>query len=167
MGARHRVVNGEGPKGAKLFFVGEAPGAEEDATGRPFVGRAGKFLDSILSKHGIRRQEVFITNAVRCRPPNNRKPKEDEIRSCIPYLENELRSIKPEVVIALGSTAWFALSGSRDRMAKVVGKERKISFRGIPLTVVPNYHPSAAMRNRRMRARFDAAVSRAIDLTSV
>jgi len=131
------VVPGEGPATAKMMLVGQNPGAEEDKTGKPFVGRAGKFLNKILSKNGIRREEVFITNIVKHLSPENRKPLPDEIAACAPYLEAQIKTIKPKIVVLMGKVAWQA--------PRVDG-----------VTYVETYHPSAAMRFTKMRKRFEA-----------
>jgi len=162
---RHRIVNGCGPKDAKVLFVGEAPGAKEDDTGTPFVGRSGRFLDSVLAELGVDRDEVFITNIVRCRPPGNRKPNKSEIDSCQENLLRELKEVRPEVVVALGATAINFLTGNSGKLDTMIGKEMKVDFAGINLTVVPCYHPSAAMRNRQMKSAFEKAVSKALSIS--
>lgn len=104
MGAKHGVP-GEGPSSAKVMLVGQNPGAEEDETGRPFVGRAGKYLTQVLAEHGINRDELFITNIVKHKSPNNRCPFGDEIEACLPYLEAQISIIKPKVVLLFGKAA--------------------------------------------------------------
>jgi uracil-DNA glycosylase family 4 len=155
-------VKGIGPEHANLMLVGEAPGAREEATGKPFVGRSGKFLDSVLQGLGVDREEVFITNVVRCRPPGNRKPSKEEAESCLQELIEEVKKVKPKVVVALGATAINSLTGISGKLSDVIGKERQVDFAGLRLTVVPCYHPSAAMRNRRLKAAFEKAMSRAL-----
>lgn len=162
--SRTRIINGDGDRGAKLALVGEAPGAREDAEGRPFVGRAGKFLDDTLASLDINRESVFITNVVKCRPPNNRRPKAQEIAACRPHLMSELLDVRPKVAVTLGSVAVEALIGKRGRLGDIVGKEVSIESEGLRLTVIPNYHPAAAMRNRTMRAEFRRALARAARL---
>ncbi|NLM22959.1 MAG: uracil-DNA glycosylase, partial [Firmicutes bacterium] len=103
--SRQSVVFGEGNPAAKIFLLGEAPGAQEDACGRPFVGRAGKVLDQLLSAAGLTRQDVFITGSVKCRPPKNRNPYRSELAACRPWLEKQLALIKPQVVVCLGLVA--------------------------------------------------------------
>ena len=164
-GRRRRIVNGEGPSNATIAFIGEAPGALEDESGRPFVGRSGKFLDSVLERKGIRRAEVFVTNVVRCRPPLNRKPRDDEIRSCLPNLASELKKIRPKVVVALGAVAVAALTGSKGKLKEIIGKATRVDFEGADLLIIPCYHPSAAMRNRKMRVGFEKAVAKAISIS--
>lgn len=155
-------MKGIGPEHANLMLVGEAPGAREEATGKPFVGRSGKFLDSVLQGLGVDREEVFITNVVRCRPPGNRKPSKEEAESCLQELIEEVKKVKPKVVVALGATAINSLTGISGKLSDVIGKERQVDFAGLRLTVVPCYHPSAAMRNRRLKAAFEKAMSRAL-----
>jgi uracil-DNA glycosylase family 4 len=133
--AKH-AVPGEGPSNAKLMLVGQNPGAEEDKTGRPFVGRAGKFLNKVLAKNGINREEVFVTNIVKHVSPKNRKPLPDEIAACAPYLAAQVKTIKPKIVVLMGTVAWQA-----PRVEDV--------------EYVETYHPSAAMRFTKMRKRFE------------
>jgi uracil-DNA glycosylase family 4 len=130
------AVPGEGPPDATLMLVGQNPGAEEDKTGRPFVGRAGKFLNKILAKNGLNREELFITNLVKHTSPKNRKPLPDEIAACAPYLEEQIKTIKPKIVVLMGTVAW--------RAPRVEGVE-----------YVETYHPSAAMRFTKMRKKFE------------
>lgn len=134
-GAKH-AVPGEGPNNARLMLVGQNPGAEEDRTGRPFVGRAGKFLNAVLAKNGINREEVFITNIVKHMTPKNRKPLLDEVEACLPYLMEQVRLVKPKTVVLMGAVAWQA------------PREKGITY-------VETYHPSAAMRFPKMRKRFE------------
>ena len=134
-GAKH-AVPGEGPLNAKVMLVGQNPGAEEDKTGRPFVGRAGKFLNKVLAKNGFNREELFVTNIVKHTSPKNRKPLPDEIAACAPYLLAQIKTIKPKLVVLMGTVAWQA--------PRVEGVE-----------YVETYHPSAAMRFTKMRKRFE------------
>jgi uracil-DNA glycosylase family 4 len=125
------------------MLVGEGPGATEDATGRPFVGQAGKLLDDILQAIDVPRETVYITNIVKCRPPQNRKPLPDEIAACIPYLHRQIELIRPKVLVALGGTAGEAMLGVRKSLGELRTKVH--SFNGIPLVVT--YHPAALLRN--------------------
>ena len=129
-------VPGEGPANAKLMLVGQNPGAEEDKTGKPFIGRSGKFLNKVLAKNDIRREEVFITNIVKHLSPKNRKPLPDEIEACSPFLEAQIKTVKPKIVVLMGKVAWQA--------PRVKG-----------VTYIETYHPSAAMRFTKMRKRFE------------
>jgi uracil-DNA glycosylase family 4 len=140
---RTRAVPGEGNPQARMVLVGEGPGATEDATGRPFVGQAGALLDSILEAIDVPRTSVYITNIVKCRPPQNRKPLPDEIAACIPYLRRQLELIRPKVIVALGGTAGEALLGVRKSLGELRGKVH--TYNGIPLIVT--YHPAALLRN--------------------
>jgi DNA polymerase len=140
---RTNAVPGEGNPNASLMLVGEGPGATEDATGRPFVGQAGKLLDGILEAIDVPRDSVYITNIVKCRPPQNRKPLPDEIAACIPYLHRQLELIRPKVILALGGTAGEALLGARKGLGELRGKVH--TYNGTPLVVT--YHPAALLRN--------------------
>lgn len=141
--SRTNAVPGEGNPNARLMVIGEGPGATEDATGRPFVGQAGKLLDDILEAIEVPRQTVYITNVVKCRPPQNRKPLPDEIASCIPYLHRQIELIRPKVLLALGGTAGEAMLGVRKSLGELRNKVH--SFNGFPLVVT--YHPAALLRN--------------------
>ena len=132
--AKH-VVPGEGPLDAKVMIIGQNPGAEEDETGRPFVGRAGKYLTKTLSEFGVKREELFITNVVKHVSPKNRKPFPDEIVACLPYLITQIREIRPKLIVLLGTSA------------KETPREEGIEYFEI-------IHPSAAMRFTKMRERF-------------
>jgi uracil-DNA glycosylase family 4 len=148
--SRTQVVFGVGNPKAELMFVGEAPGAEEDAQGEPFVGRAGQLLTKIIEAMGFRRQDVYIANVLKCRPDmptgvsGNRKPTPEEMRTCLPWLEKQIDLIKPRVVVALGATAVEGLFGATASVGKVRG--RWLDFRGIPVMVT--YHPAYLLRNQ-------------------
>lgn len=148
---RKNAVPGEGQLSAKIMFIGEAPGRSEDEKGRPFVGTAGKILDNLLEKAGIERSQVFITNVVKCRPPNNRMPEEDEVAACRPYLDREIALIKPKVICILGRTAYSSLLGGGSITAnrgKIVKKEGQKYF----LT----FHPAAAIYNKSLLSKLEA-----------
>jgi uracil-DNA glycosylase family 4 len=140
---RTHTVPGEGSPTARLMFVGEGPGQTEDQTGRPFVGRAGELLTQIIEAIDLKREEVYIANAVKCRPPQNRKPLPDELAACWPYLERQIELIRPKVLVALGATAAEALLSVRRSLTDLRGRVH--SYRGIPLVVT--YHPAALLRN--------------------
>jgi DNA polymerase len=123
--------------------VGEGPGAKEDETGRPFVGRAGELLTEILAAIDLPREQVYICNVVKCRPPSNRKPTPEEIRACVPYLHRQLEIIRPAVILAMGGTAAETLLDTRQSLGAMRNKMH--DFRGIPLIVT--YHPAALLRN--------------------
>ena len=140
---RTQAVPGEGPLDARLVVVGEGPGANEDAQGRPFVGRAGELLNDILAAIDCPRETVYIANVVKCRPPDNRKPQGDEMEACMPYLHRQLALIRPKVVLAMGATAAEALLQTRGSLGQL--RNRVHSYRGTPLVVT--YHPAALLRN--------------------
>ena len=140
---RTNAVPGEGPADARLVVVGEGPGATEDETGRPFVGRAGELLTEILAAIDLPREQVFICNVVKCRPPGNRKPLPAEIEACVPYLHRQLAFLRPAVILAMGGTAAETLLNTRQSLGALRNKVHE--FRGIPLVVT--YHPAALLRN--------------------
>lgn len=140
---RQTVVFGEGDPEARVVCVGEAPGASEDETGRPFVGRAGQLLDRLLLSAGFPREEVYICNVLKCRPPGNRNPLPEEIDSCSPFLLRQLDLIDPEVVVAFGTFAARTLLETRESLGRLRGRTHL--FRGYP--VVVTYHPAALLRN--------------------
>lgn len=148
--SRTQVVFGVGNPKAELMFVGEAPGADEDAQGEPFVGRAGQLLTKIIQAMGFSREEVYIGNVLKCRPdmppgaPGNRKPRPDEMETCLPWLEKQIELIKPRVMVALGATAVEGLLGATAPVGKLRG--RWLDFRGIP--VMATYHPAYLLRNQ-------------------
>jgi len=141
---RTRLVFGEGSPRARLVFVGEGPGAEEDAAGRPFVGEAGKLLTKIIENGmGLKREDVYICNVVKCRPPHNRDPEAEEIQACLPFLERQLTIVKPEVICALGRVAAKSLLGRDFKITQERGNW--FSFMGTPLMVT--FHPAYIIRN--------------------
>ncbi|MFH1877544.1 MAG: uracil-DNA glycosylase [Candidatus Omnitrophota bacterium] len=142
-GTRLNVVFGEGCPSAKLMFVGEAPGADEDRQGRPFVGKAGQLLTKIIESIGLKREEVYICNILKCRPPENRNPLPDEISACLPYLEKQIEIIKPAVICALGKFAAQTLLRSEVSISALRGRFH--DFNGIRL--MPTYHPAYLLRN--------------------
>ena len=141
--SRLHSVPGEGNPKAGMVVVGEAPGATEDETGRPFVGRAGKLLDDILKAIDFKRDDVFICNVLKCRPPENRNPEPLEVAACSPYLHRQLELIGPRVILAMGLPASHALLGGHASLGDLRGKLHR--YRGIPLIVT--YHPAALLRN--------------------
>jgi uracil-DNA glycosylase family 4 len=143
---RTNTVFGEGNPEAEIVFLGEGPGQTEDETGRPFVGRAGKLLDNMIQSMNLKREDVFILNTIKCRPPNNRKPTPVEMDKCGPFLVRQLEVIKPKVIIALGNTALGGLTGKDGGITKRCGVwETSDKFPGIK--IMPCYHPSALLRN--------------------
>ncbi len=143
---RTQAVPGEGSPHAKVMLVGEGPGFQEDRQGRPFVGPAGQFLNDLLASVGLSREEVYITNMVKCRPPNNRDPFPGEVASCGKYLDDQVRLIRPHVIIPLGRHAlvnWFP----NESISKVRAKPRRMG----DVTLLPLYHPAAALHNPGLR----------------
>jgi DNA polymerase len=140
---RKTIVFGEGNPNAQLVFVGEGPGADEDASGRPFVGRAGQLLDKIIAAIGFRREDVYICNVVKCRPPGNRTPERDEVATCDPFLFRQLAVIKPKVIVALGAPAFQCLVRTRDSITGARG--RFLELHGAK--VMPTYHPAYLLRS--------------------
>ena len=147
-GTRSHTVFGEGVIPARLMAIGEGPGAEEDATGRAFVGKAGKYLDSWLGAISMSREtNVYIANIVKCRPPENRNPENDEISACIPYLKRQIQLVKPQIILLVGSVASQALLETTDGVGKLRG--RFFRYEGIP--VVATYHPAGVLRNPELK----------------
>jgi uracil-DNA glycosylase len=140
---RTQTVFADGSPTARLMFVGEAPGRDEDAQGLPFVGRAGQLLNKMIAAIDLKREEVYICNVLKCRPPDNRVPAPDEVERCRPYLEQQIALVKPAIVCALGLSATQALLETKASMASMRGKT--FTYRGIPL--IPTYHPAALLRN--------------------
>lgn len=139
---RRTIVFGEGNPQARLVFVGEGPGAEEDASGRPFVGRAGQLLDKIIVAIGLTREDVYIANIVKCRPPGNRTPERDEVETCEPFLARQLAFIRPDVIVALGSPAFQCLLRTKEPISRARGQWRE--WNGIK--VMPTFHPAFLLR---------------------
>lgn len=152
---RKNPVPGEGNKNADLMFIGEAPGAREDETGRPFVGAAGKLLTELIESIGLSRKNVYITNIVKCRPPGNRDPREEEINACLPYLIKQIKLIRPRIIVALGRHAGktlFELSGLNwTNMSRLHGRVFNASINGISFKLTVTYHPAAALYNPRLK----------------
>ncbi|NCC65721.1 MAG: uracil-DNA glycosylase [Spirochaetia bacterium] len=145
---REHTVFGEGVVPATLMVIGEGPGAEENASGRAFVGRAGKYLDSWLKAISMSRNEsVYIANIVKCRPPENRNPYADEIEACMPYLRRQIQLVKPKIILVVGSVATRCLFNSEDGVTKMRGRFHR--YEGIP--VVVTYHPAGVLRNQELK----------------
>jgi uracil-DNA glycosylase family 4 len=140
---RKTIVFGEGNPKARLVFIGEGPGAEEDATGRPFVGRAGQLLDKIIAAIGLKREDVYIANIVKCRPPGNRTPEKNEVETCEQFLFRQLEFIKPKVIVALGSPAFQCLMRTREPISRARGEWR--DWNGVKL--MPTFHPAFLLRS--------------------
>ena len=144
---RTNAVPGEGSPAARIMFIGEAPGADEDAQGRPFVGPAGKLLDKMLAAIGFRRDEVFICNVLKCRPPQNRDPVVDEVAACWPYLRRQVELVAPKAICAFGRFAAQTLLSTEGSLGRLRGATHE--FMGIP--VVVTYHPAALLRNQQWK----------------
>ena len=140
---RNHVVFGEGREDADVMVVGEAPGQDEDRSGRPFVGRAGRLLDLVLQSAGFARDDVYICNVLKCRPPQNRNPQPDEVSACSPYLLKQVELVQPRVILAFGAFAAQTLLGTDISIGKLRGRTHQ--YRGVPL--VPTYHPAACLRH--------------------
>ncbi len=155
--AQHRmhVVPGEGADDAAIIFIGEAPGYNEDREGRPFVGAAGAFLDELLSSIGLTRQDVYITNVIKCRPPGNRDPLPGEIGACKPWLDRQIEAIHPKVVVTLGRVSLSRFLPN-DSIGKVHGKARHVG----DIVCFPMYHPAAALHQGSLRSTIEADMRR-------
>ena len=162
-GKRLHVVPGNGPCGSRIMFFGEAPGKEEDVRGEPFVGRAGMVLDQAIEKAGANRSQVYVGNIVKCRPPNNRKPRSDEIDTCTSlYLESEIGTIKPRVICALGQTAANHFLPTSEKMSDRVGGEVEMLFDGLEVRFFVAYHPAACLYQRKNLASFERSIRRGL-----
>lgn len=147
---RTNIVFGVGNKNAKIMFIGEGPGADEDAQGEPFVGKAGQLMNAAFKYVGINREEVYIANIVKCRPPNNRNPEDDEAEACLDYLRNQVILVKPKIIVLLGSVA----------LQNILGKEYKITasrgkwFNKKGIKYMPTWHPAALLRDENKKIDF-------------
>ncbi len=160
---RKKIVFGVGNPNSKIVFVGEGPGADEDEQGYPFVGRAGQLLTRMLKALGVRREDVYIGNVVKCRPPNNRAPEPDEVAACSPFLLRQIHSIRPTVVCALGSAAMQTLLKSTGSITKLRGQV--FEWEGAKL--IPTFHPAYLLRNPRSEWEARADLKKALDLAGV
>jgi uracil-DNA glycosylase family 4 len=156
---RKNAVPGEGNLDAAVMLVGEAPGYWEDVKGRPFVGAAGKILDELLSRAEISRSDVYITNVVKCRPPENRDPQTSEIETCTPYLDRQIKIIKPKFIVILGRHATsyiLAKAGIEiESITKIHGRIYEANLLGFEVFIIPMYHPAAALYNAKYRDELD------------
>jgi DNA polymerase len=157
--SRSHVVPGEGAADAKVMFVGEGPGFHEDQQGRPFVGAAGKFLDELLVMIGLKRQDVYITNVVKCRPPGNRDPRPEEIAACRVYLDRQIAIIRPKMIITLGRFS-MARYFPNAKISVIHGQPRKIDG----ILYYPMYHPAAALHQPSLRPRVEEDMAKIPDL---
>lgn len=147
---RKNIVFGQGNKNAKIMFIGEGPGADEDLQGIPFVGKAGKLMDMAFDGVGIKREEVYIANVVKCRPPNNRVPEVDETKACLDYLRNQVVLVKPKIIVLLGSTALKNILGDENSITAARGSW--IQKKGI--YYMPTWHPAALLRDENKKIEF-------------
>ena len=147
---RQNIVFGVGNKNAKIMFIGEGPGADEDRLGEPFVGKAGKLMDMAFEAVGIKRQEVYIANIVKCRPPANRNPEDDEAAACMDYLRNQVILIKPKIIVLLGSTALKNILGKEYGITAVRGNWMEKNG----IKYMPTWHPAALLRDENKKIEF-------------
>ena len=148
--SRNNIVFGVGNKNAKIMFIGEGPGADEDAQGIPFVGKAGQLMNKAFEGIGLKRDDVYIANIVKCRPPQNRNPEKDEVEACINYLRNQVMIIKPKIIVLLGNVALKNILGDEYGITKVRGNwiERK------GIWYMPTFHPAALLRDESKKLDF-------------
>ena len=161
---RTQVVFGAGNPHADLMFVGEAPGFHEDKQGIPFVGQAGKLLDGLLAGVELRREDVFVANVLKCRPPGNRDPQQDEIEVCEPHLFRQIELIEPKVIATLGNFATKLLSGRPLGITRVHGQEQELTIAGRSVLLYPLYHPAAALYTPAMLKVLEADFARLPEL---
>ena len=167
VGSRSRIVNGVGPTNADLLFVGEGPGKNEDEQGEPFVGRSGSVLDDALEKAGALREEVRITNCVRCRPPDNRDPTTDELANCRGYLDGEIATVEPSVVVTLGKVPSEHLLERSVGITSEAGSVVETRFGDRAQRVVLSVHPAATLYDRSQRETFFETIAEAVDLAGL
>jgi len=161
---RTRVVAGNGPCNSRLVFVGEAPGRDEDVSGVPFVGSAGKLLDAALEEAGASRKKVYCTNIVKCRPTDNRRPRKDEISTCTElYLSSELKTLRPTVICPLGQTATEYFFDLKTNMSEVVGHEIPLTIGDRQVKLMPSYHPAAVLYQRKKMKDFKNGIAAAVE----
>lgn len=158
--SRKKTVLGEGNIFAKIMFIGEAPGEEEDLQGRPFVGRAGQLLTQAIESAGLKREEVYIANINKCRPPENRQPTVQEQEACLPYLERQIEIVNPKVLCLLGATAYRGILKTQPRITQERGKILEYMGRTVYIT----YHPAYVLRNQSQKETFFQDIKRAIEL---
>jgi DNA polymerase len=161
---RTQVVFGSGSPHAELMFVGEAPGFHEDKSGVPFVGAAGKLLSKLLDGIGMSRDDVYIANVLKCRPPGNRDPQPEEIASCEPHLFKQIELIQPKLIATLGNFSTKLLSGKPNGITQVHGREQKVTLGGMDVTLYPIFHPAAALYTPRMLQVLEADFARIPEL---
>jgi len=165
--SRSQIVNGDGPTDADVVFVGEAPGANEDADGVPFVGRSGDVLDDALRDAGLAREDVRITNCVRCRPPDNRDPTSEELANCRPYLDRELELVDPEVVVTLGKVPGEHLLERDVAVTNETGSVERVALGGRERDVLLCLHPAATLYDGSQKTAFRETIERAATMAGV
>jgi DNA polymerase len=165
--SRSRIVNGVGPDDADLVFVGEAPGQHEDEQGEPFVGRSGDVLNDALAEAGVRREEVRITNCVRCRPPENRDPHSDELDNCRGYLEREIDRVDPAILVTLGKVPAEHLLDRSVAITNEAGSVADARIAGRSWRVLLSVHPAATLYDRSQQATFEHAIREAVELAGL
>ena len=165
--SRSRIVNGVGPDEADLLFVGEAPGQNEDERGEPFVGRSGDVLDDALAETGVLREEVRITNCVRCRPPENRDPHSEELSNCRDYLETEVDRVDPAILVTLGKVPAEHLLDRAVAVTKEAGSVADARIAGQSRRVLLSVHPAATLYDRSQQETFEDAIREAVDLAGL
>jgi DNA polymerase len=165
--SRSRIVNGVGPDEAALLFVGEAPGQHEDEQGEPFVGRSGDVLDDALAEAGVLREEVRITNCVRCRPPENRDPHTEELANCRSYLETEIGRVDPAVVVTLGKVPAEHLLDRSVAVTNEAGSVADARIAGESRRVLLSVHPAATLYDRSQQETFETAIREAVELAGL
>lgn len=159
----NNLVMGDGSINPKVLFLGEAPGKFEDLSGKPFVGQAGKLLDKLLQSINLKREDVFITSVLMYRPPKNRDPKPDEIKSFEPYLDELIKILNPKIIVTLGR---FSLNKflPEVKISKVHGQPKKINWQGLDLTILPLYHPAAALRRGSIKEVLEKDFQKILEL---
>ena len=167
VGSRSRIVNGVGPGDAGLLLVGEGPGENEDEQGEPFVGRSGSVLDEALGEAGALREEVRITNCVRCRPPDNRDPTDEELANCRGYLDSEIAAVEPSVVVTLGKVPSEHLLGRSVGITSEAGNVVETRLGDRAQRVLLSVHPAATLYDRSQRATFFETIAEAVDLAGL
>jgi DNA polymerase len=150
---RMKFVFGEGDPAARLMFVGEGPGRDEDLQGRPFVGKAGELLDKMIGALGLKREETYIANVVKCRPPDNRTPTPEEARTCLGYLHRQIELIQPTVIVTLGATPLRELAGIQEGITKARGQWRRVKVCGREIPLMPTFHPAYVLRQYTQEVR--------------
>jgi DNA polymerase len=165
--SRSRIVNGTGPADADVVFVGEGPGAREDEQGEPFVGRSGSVLDDALADYGLARDDVRITNCVRCRPPENRDPTTQELENCRGYLEQEIELLDPDVVVTLGKVPSEHLLGRDVAVTSEAGTVESVELGGAKRDLLVCVHPAATLYDRSQEETFESAIEKAATIAGV